>query len=317
VSTDWLSTVSRETLVRRATLLRDVRDFFAVKNVLEVTTPTLGSTGVSDVHIENITVSLPNRTGYLQTSPEYAMKRLLAGGSGAIYQITPAYRGSESGRRHSIEFTMLEWYRPGLSLPALIAEVQQLLLESADGMPQCRVVSYRQLFEEHCGLNPHQASVATLSQLVGDRAINADHLSDEQANAAGYLDLLFSVLVEPKLDAVVVTEFPACQAALAKTGVDAAGDVVALRFEFFLEGLELANGYDELSDEAEIRRRFASNNKIRQQTGAEVIPIDERAIIAMSKMPQCVGVALGLDRLLMQIVGEQDISKVINFSEDG
>ena len=316
MSTDWLSIVSHETLVRRATLLRDVRDFFAVKNVLEVTTPTLGSMGVSDVHIENITVSLPFRTGYLQTSPEYAMKRLLAGGSGAIYQIAPAYRGGESGRRHSIEFTMLEWYRPGLSLPALIAEVQQLLFESADAMPQCHVVSYRQLFEEHCGLNPHQASVATLSQLVRDRGINADHLSDEQSNAAGYLDLLFSVLVEPKLDAVVVTEFPACQAALAKTSVDAAGDLVALRFEFFLEGLELANGYDELSDEAEIRRRFASNNKIRQQTGSEVIPTDERVIIAMSKMPQCVGVALGLDRLLMRIVGEQDISKVINFSED-
>ncbi|MDG2071322.1 MAG: EF-P lysine aminoacylase EpmA [Pseudomonadales bacterium] len=316
MSTDWLSVVSHETLVRRATLLRDVRDFFAERNILEVTTPTLGSAGVSDAHIENITVPLPNSTGYLQTSPEYAMKRLLAGGSGAIYQIAPAYRGGESGRRHSIEFTMLEWYRPGLSLLALIAEVQQLLDESTDGMPQCPIVSYRQLFEEHCGVNPHQASVATLFQIIQDHAINADHLSDEQDNAVGYLDLLFSVLVEPKLDAVVVTEFPACQAALAKTGLDTAGDMVAQRFEFFLDGLELANGYDELDEEAEIRSRFASNNKIRQQRGTEVIPIDERAVIAMSKMPPCVGVALGLDRLLMRIVGARDISKVINFSTD-
>ena len=109
MSTDWLSAVSHETLVRRAELLRDVRYFFTERNVLEVTTPTLGAAGVSDIHIENIPVPLPNRTGYLQTSPEYAMKRLLAGGSGSIYQITPAYRGGETGLRHSIEFTMLEW----------------------------------------------------------------------------------------------------------------------------------------------------------------------------------------------------------------
>ena len=315
MSTDWLSAVSHETLVRKAELLRDVRYFFTERNVLEVTTPTLGAAGVSDIHIENIPVPLPNRPGYLQTSPEYAMKRLLAGGSGSIYQITPAYRGGETGLRHSIEFTMLEWYRVGLSLPELIAEVQQLLFETADETPQCRIVSYRQLFEETCGVNPHQAGMSTLRQLVQDQGINADHLSG-QYTVDGYLELLFSALIEPELDAVVVTEFPACQAALAKTGIDEAGDTVARRFEFFLDGIELANGYDELSDEAEIRLRFMSNNKVRQQQGYTIIPVDERAVVAMSKMPPCVGVALGLDRLLMKIVGEQDISKVINFSAD-
>ena len=314
MTNNWASEVNYQTLVLRNNLLRDLRAFFAQRSVLEVNTPTLGIAGVSDVHLASLTVSLGSHLGYLQTSPEHAMKRLLADGSGPIYQICPAYRAGEFGDRHNIEFTMLEWYQPGYSMDDLIAEVGELLKNICD--LEFEVISYEDVFELHCGINPHMSPVKDLVRLAGERKINATHLEDVDDSDADYLDLLFSALVQPHLEAAVVVDFPECQAALANHGVNTSGETVARRFELFLDGVEIANGYDELRDGNEIRERFEKNNAIRKRRNLPVVPLDEQAVAAMSNMDPCAGVALGVDRLLMHLGGLTEISKVINFARD-
>ena len=314
MSDNWVSEVSYQTLVLRNNLLRDLRAFFAKRNVMEVSTPTLGSAGVNDVHLRSLTVPLGSHLGYLQTSPEHAMKRLLANGSGPIYQICPAYRAGELGARHNIEFTILEWYQPEYSINDLIGEVKELLQTICN--LEFGVTSHKKMFEKHCGINPHTATVQELSSLVKVRGIDAVHLDDDEDSRADYLDLLFSTQVEPHLDAVVIVDFPACQAALANFGTNDSGEKIARRFEFFISGVEIANGYDELCDGDEVLRRFDYNNSIRERRDLPVIPLDSRAVTAMSKLMPCSGVALGVDRLLMHLCGERDITKVINFSRD-
>ena len=314
MTNNWASEVSYQTLVLRNNLLRDLRTFFAKRNVLEVSTPTLGSAGVSDVHLSSLTVPLGSHLGYLQTSPEHAMKRLLANGTGPIYQICPAYRAGEFGARHNIEFTILEWYQPGYSINDLIGEVKELLQTICEF--EFGVTSYKKTFEKHCGINPNTATVQELSSLIKDRGIDAAHLDDDEDSRADYLDLLFSTQVQPHLDAVAIVNFPACQAALANFGMNDSGEKIARRFEFFISGIEIANGYDELRDGDEVLRRFNDSNRIRKRRGLPIIPLDERAVTAMSKMMPSSGVALGVDRLLMHLCGERDITKVINFARD-
>ena len=309
----WATEVNQETLILRNNLLINLRAFFSERNVLEVTTPTLGMAGASDPYLDNLTVLFGSQIGYLQTSPEYAMKRLVAGGSGPIYQVCPVYRGSELGENHNIEFTMLEWYRPQYTVEDLIYEVQELF-QAICGI-QFQVITYKEIFDNFCNVNAHIASIEDLRAFVCKKELDCSHLLGEE-DPSDYLDLIFSTLVEKHLKATIVTEFPACQAALAQIQPNEAGEMVALRFECFLGGLELANGYSELRNTKEIRERFLQNNLQRRQRGLPLIPLDELAVTAMGEMDPCSGVAIGIDRLLMYLSGEKNITRVINFARD-
>ncbi len=240
-------------LAHRAAMLARVRAFFTAAGVLEVDVPVLGEAGVTDLHIDNIEARVEGRTGYLQSSPEYYMKRLLAAGSGAIYYLGKAFRDGERGRRHNPEFTLLEWYRPGWDEGRLMAEIAALFSHlGVVGDPG--YLRYRQVFEDALGLDPHQAALADLRQRAADLA--GDDWSGETRSDC--LDLLFSHAVEPTLPPgpVFITDYPACQCALASLGRDDRGNTVARRFEVFVDGVELGNGYYELVDAAVQQRRF-------------------------------------------------------------
>ncbi|MEE2735822.1 MAG: EF-P lysine aminoacylase EpmA [Pseudomonadota bacterium] len=309
----WASEVTQETLILRDNLLRKIRNFFCERGVLEVTTPTIGIAGASDPHLENLTLNLGSQLGYMQTSPEYAMKRLVAGGSGPIYQICPAYRGGEAGKHHNIEFTMLEWYRPEYSLQELIFELQELL--HAVCALRFKVISYGEAFQQFCNINVHGASLEDLKTLICQKGLDYSHLLGN-VDISDYLDLIFSTAIERHLEATIVTDFPACQAALAETKSNNAGELVASRFECFLGGIELANGYFELRDTDEILNRLGQNNLYRRRNDLPQVPIDEMAVTAMGEMNPCSGVAVGIDRLVMYLSGETNITRVINFAGD-
>lgn len=281
---------------------------------MEVDVPVLADTGVTDLHIESYTVVDGGRSLYLQTSPEYYMKRLLAAGSGDIYYLGKAFRREELGRRHLPEFTMLEWYRLGFNEQDLIAEVVALL-EDLSGTDTFEVnkVSYRECFAAKTGVNPHAASMQELADLAR-REID---VSFEPASKSDYLDLIFSHLVEPSFssDLFIVYDYPACQSALARISGNEYGDSVAKRFEVFWRGLELANGYWELTDPQEQRVRFNRDVMLRKQQGKKELPIDEKLLAALeSGLPECAGVALGIDRLLMCISGIKEIDGVVTFA---
>jgi lysyl-tRNA synthetase class 2 len=310
---DWRPTADFSALIRRAQLLSAVRALFAGYGVLEVETPLLATAPVTDPNIEAINTIAPNgdTTMYLQTSPEFAMKRLLAAGSGSIYQICKAFRRGERGRRHNPEFTMLEWYRPGLSLPELMDEVAAVV-SLAVGVVESKHASYQQVFEQYCGLNPHVASLAEL------KACARSHLdlSFDTEDRDVWLQLLMSSLVEPALDGRVlnfVYDFPASQAALAKTRINAGEVPLASRFEAFYGGMELANGYDELRDGRELVRRISDDHRRRADNYQVLPPIDRHLLKAMTTLPECVGVAMGFDRLVMLACKAERIDEVIAF----
>lgn len=310
-------------LKRRAELLANVRRFFSVRDVLEVSTPILSSAGPTAPYLDSFSTQFSagndSKTLYLHTSPEFAMKRLLAGGSGAIYQIAKVFRNGELGRQHTPEFSMLEWYRPGFSLADLMNEVDALM-QQVIGLPAAVIFTYRDLFLNYLQLDIHQSDDETLKQLALERI--AGLTADWQTDRDGWLEMLMSEVIEPQFKElktpVMVTEFPASQAQLAKIEMNTDGQPVARRFELYAGGMELANGYDELCDAAELRQRFELDNKARQQQGKPPMPTDENLLAAMqSGLPQCSGVALGLDRLLMLHLDVSDISMVqsIPFSE--
>ena len=311
---DWQSAASAALLRERAALYHDIRTFFNARDVLEVETPLLCSTGVTDPSLEPLVVTTGESVGsprYLQTSPEYAMKRLLADGSGPIFQIARAFRDGEAGSRHNPEFSLLEWYRPGFDHHQLMAEVAGLVQACLGALP-LEKLSYRQLFQDTLALDPFTASTEDLQEraraeidvgaLAGDRDL--------------WLDLLMSHLVEPQLATrglCFVYDYPASQAALARI-VEQDGASVGQRFEVYVNGLELANGYHELSDALEQRARFAADNARRREYGLAQRALDERLLSALdSGLPDCSGVALGLDRLLMLRAGIDDIRQVLAF----
>ncbi|WP_328185741.1 EF-P lysine aminoacylase EpmA [Marinobacter sp. OP 3.4] len=315
----WRPTASRGILESRAQQLRWVRGFFADRGVLEVETPVLGRHGVTDVNIDSVAASptvvagqYPGR-GWLQTSPEYHMKRLLAAGSGSIYQVSHVFRDGERGRRHNPEFSLLEWYRPGFDDEALMSEVTALVCGWLD-LPEPDRCGYRHLLLDHAGIDPFEASLADLRDacrpLVGESSLLAELDRD------GCLDLLMSFRVEPLLGfdrPVFVTRYPASQAALARISVED-GHPVAHRFELYVRGIELCNGYWELTDPEEQRRRFQQDNARRRSLGKPEMPEDEAFLAALEAgLPDCAGVALGLDRLLMLKCGASDISEVLAF----
>jgi len=313
----WQPGADREALRQRAALLADIRAFFAARHVLEVDTPLLCSSGVTDPSLEPLLVERGNSLTaprYLQTSPEYAMKRLLAAGSGPIYQIAHAFRDDESGRRHNPEFTLLEWYRPDMDHLALMDEVAVLVGEllAREGSSK---YSYRELFEEFVAIDPFTATVAEL-EVAAQKVTDAGSL---QGPREFWLDMLMTHAIEPALadsGMVFVYDYPARQAALARI-VEVNGVSVGQRFELYVDGVELANGYCELTDPTEQRQRFEDDNQRRREAGIRELPIDEKLLAAMaSGLPDCSGVALGIDRLLMLVTGIDDIGRVQSFSWD-
>lgn len=321
---DWAPTASLDALRFRAERMAAVRQFFAERQVLEVETPVLGQGGSVDPLLDSLQVEarLSGRRQrlWLQTSPEFHMKRLLAAGSGPIFQIAHAFRDAEVGQRHNIEFTLLEWYQPGYGLDLLREECVELI-ERVLGKPvSLSVHRYRALFEQWLELDPFTAETS----LLAARAAEVGGMDTAGFSRDDCLDLLFSHVIEPQLgkdsggavallDAVV--DYPASQAALAKKRRDPVDGVeVAARFELYWQGVELANGYDELADAAEQAARFEEDNAQRAQLGKPQVDSDQRLLAALEAgMPACSGVALGLDRLIMLAAGECRLDKVIAF----
>jgi lysyl-tRNA synthetase class 2 len=308
----------RETLVARARLLERCRHFFAERGVLEVETPVLAQATVTDLHLASLETRLAQRPApyYLQTSPEYAMKRLLAAGSGDIYQLCKVFRDGEMGRHHNPEFTMLEWYRLGFDHRELMDEVEALLgsLLGPLLLAPAERLTYREAFGRVLSLDPLRAPLPELAALAGER-LGATGLDGDRD---GLLDLLMGALVGPELGAGRITfvhEYPASQAALARC---LPGDPpVAARFEAYVGGLELCNGFHELADAGEQRRRFEADRAARRARGLPVPPVDERLLAALSAgLPDCAGVALGLDRVLMLATGHATLAAVLAFPID-
>jgi lysyl-tRNA synthetase class 2 len=320
---DWRPSASRERLVERAGLLARTRAFFAARGVLEVDTPLIVNAPVSDLHIHSAEVSLgppPGSAGadavrhFLHTSPEYAMKRLLAAGSGDIYQVCHVARGFEAGRLHNPEFTLIEWYRTGFALPQLMDEVEELVREllgaRAPRAPAERV-SYRDAFQRALGLDPFSAELPALAACAAQAGFRgtASTARDE------YLDVLVSAVIGPGLGRgglAFLHSYPASQAALAR--LDPLDPRAAQRFELYGEGIELANGFHELASGSEQRARFELDNAARRRTGLPVHALDERLLAALEHgLPDCSGVALGFDRVLLLAAGAAHIDEVLAF----
>ncbi|TDY01558.1 EF-P lysine aminoacylase EpmA [Thiohalophilus thiocyanatoxydans] len=317
-NTSWRPGANLAVMQQRARMLQQLRAFFAQRDVLEVETPILQYHAVTDVHIDTLRVPLEGADGYLHSSPEYPMKRLLAAGSGPIYQVCRVFRADEAGHRHNPEFTMVEWYRPGFDHHRLMQEVDDLvrtLLTDSISPGKTLKLSYRELFDRYLQLDPFSCSVEALQRQARQRHI--DIVSDEVMDRDGWLDLLLTHVIEPQLPAnrpVFIYDYPASQGALAR--LQQQDDItVASRFELYLNGLELANGYHELLDPVEQRRRFERDQQQRQQQGRFIPEIDEKLLAALKHgLPDCAGVALGIDRLLMIATGCDDIRDVLSFS---
>jgi elongation factor P--(R)-beta-lysine ligase len=318
---DWQPSASIETLKKRAQLLADVRLFFAKRNVLEIETPILSSAAPTAPYLDSFQTdfiplgSQEKHTYYLQTSPEFAMKRLLAAGSGSIYQIAKVFRNGEKGRQHSPEFTMLEWYRPELNFEQLMDEVDVLLQHTAKTKPAIKF-SYQHVFLQYLNIDVFSCSDDELKQYAKNHIEGID--DSWTMGQDDWLELLMSQVIEPKLakfdSPVFIYDFPASQSQLAKITQDEKGNNVAKRFELYAGGMELANGYDELLDADELRQRFEHDNQQRKQQNKSQMPIDENLLTAMKAgLPQCTGVALGLDRLMMLATGQDKVTDVQSF----
>ena len=310
---DWQPTTSTDMLLARATLLRQVRHFFAERQVLEVETPVLSRAAGTDPALASLKTSLGSRDHYLQTSPEFAMKRLLASGSGPIFQIAKAFRDGEAGQQHNPEFTMLEWYRPGFTMVDLIDEVEALV-SSLLTTGKARRITYAQLFQDSLGIDPFTTSLLELQAIAREKV----DLVMESPHHDHWLDILFSHCIQPGLqEPVFITHYPPSQAALAKVESDENGTMAAMRFELVIKGLEIANGYLELTDPVEQARRFGQDQEQRKAMSLPEYPMDQHLLAALEHgLPDCAGVALGLDRLLMLITGAESIQQVISFPVD-
>ncbi|MBS34971.1 MAG: hypothetical protein CMO26_03490 [Thiotrichales bacterium] len=311
----WTPDCEQAALVARAQLLARVRTFFAERDVLEVETPLLGAGASTDpmlasLHTE-VLLGADRQRLYLQTSPEFFMKRLLCAGSGDIYQICKAFRDRETGSLHNPEFTILEWYRVGYDHHALMDEVAELIT-AVLGPGETERVSYRSLFQQHVGIDPLAAadsdvvrSARQLTRLAPDTSLERDEA----------LELLLAEVIQPKLAGrrVFIHDFPASQAALAR--LSTTEPVVAERFELYVAGIELANGFHELGSSEEQRARFQAELLDRERRGLPWVPMDEQLLAALqSGLPPCAGVALGIDRLLLASMGEAHIDQVIAFA---
>jgi lysyl-tRNA synthetase class 2 len=309
-SESWRPTASPASLQARASLLRDIRDYFSDKGVMEVETPLISVAGNTDPEIESIRTA---NGRYLRTSPEFPLKRLLAAGSGDIYELGRVFRAGESGRSHNPEFTMLEWYRTGFSYQQLMDEVAQLVKRCGRGKFDqwpVKKLSYRELFQAHLRLDPFSADSNTLSAVASQHGIEDIDLDRKQ-----WLDLLISHLIQPALPKECLTfvyDFPADQAALARIRPESPS--IAERFELYLGRVELANGYQELTDADEQQRRFENENAQRETQAKQTCKVDHHLVSALEHgLGECAGVALGVDRLLMALSDADSLSEVIAF----
>ena len=313
----WQPAASFELIRSRARVLKHIRTFMAERDVLEVETPILAHATVPDPNIRSFRTHL-HRPGaaiteqlFLQTSPEYAMKRLLAAGSGPIYQISRVFRDGEAGRLHNPEFTMLEWYRPGFDHLQLMDELEELL-QYLQFSP-ARRWTYADIFGEKTGIDPHRCAVAELAAFA-----RANGLRSEERDRAVLLDYIFSHCVTPALgikQPEFVYLYPACQAALAR--LSDTQPAAAERFELFINGMEIANGFHELCDAEALRRRFAQDDARRRDAGLPVCIPDEHLLAALAAgLPDSAGVAVGIDRLLMAVHDLHAISESLVFPVD-
>ena len=326
-------TASFEMLHARAAIVRRVRQFFESRGFLEIETPILSRDTVVDRHLEPFEVQVPGFTElfYLQTSPEFAMKRLLAAGATAIFQIGHVFRAGDRGKMHNPEFTMLEWYRVGDRYEQGIAFLSDL----CDAI-LCRgaatVVTLRQLFAKHVGLHPHVAPCESFREFAfAGNLVFPESFGVSENDRDDWIDFLFSEAIQPKLgrvEPVIVTDYPATQSQLAKTrNVVEKQDVeevgpglsfsVAERFELFVDGIELANGYHELLDAEILQQRILETNLLRVADGKKRLPESNRLLEAMRHgLPPCCGAALGLDRLIMAVLKASSIDDVIPFPQE-
>nr|WP_289072736.1 EF-P lysine aminoacylase EpmA [uncultured Halomonas sp.] len=319
---NWQPTATVDTLRERARLIATVRAFFAARDIWEVETPVLGQGGSTDVHLVSLATLARTDKGqrklWLQTSPEFHMKRLLAADSGPIFQLAKSFRDGEVGARHNIEFTMLEWYRPGFTLAQLIEETTALVAHVLPQPPGPVVhYRYRELFHRLLAVDPFTTSLETLRTLAAQRGnMPVQALVEEGRDTC--LDLLMGMVIEPTLgqqELSVVVDYPASQAALARRHQDADGEWVASRFELYMNGIELANGYDELTDAEEQRQRFDADNAERRRLGLTEVEVDAHLLAALEQgLPASSGVALGLDRLIQLALGKARLEEVLAFS---
>ncbi|HEY9030989.1 MAG TPA: EF-P lysine aminoacylase EpmA [Kangiella sp.] len=314
--THWKPSASLQNLKARAKLLSTIRAFFDEREVLEVDTPALSHHGVTDRYMHSMTADIgcSAEKGFLQTSPEYAMKRLLAAGSGSIYQICKAFRQDEVGAKHNPEFTMLEWYRLGFDHFQLMDDVFGLVTEVL-GPKQRKDFTYQQVFIDYLGIDPLSIKDDELEQFARS---NLGSLP-EDLERDDFLSLLFEDKIEPQLGkrgtVLFIYDYPASQAALAR--ISETDPRVAHRFELYIEGVELANGFYELANSEQQLARFNADNQWRKSNNLPEIAIDQRFIAALEHgLPECSGVALGLDRLLMIKLNTKDIQEVIAFPWD-
>ena len=299
-SSSWRPTASLKALQQRARIVAQLRQFFDTRGFLEVQTPCLSRDVVVDRYIQPLPVDVPGTGGperyWLQTSPEFAMKRLLAAGATAIYQIGPVFRAAESGARHNVEFTMLEWYRTGDDYRDGIQFLDEFAQEILNRPPAQRL-AWRELFVKFAGIDP-----------------------DDERWSADELNELLVTRIEPRLTeipSVIVYDWPADQAALARIDQDSTGRRIAERFELYCDGVELANGYHELTDPVELLQRNRDTNLLRQQDGNSRLPEESRLLDAMRHgLPASSGVAAGVDRLVMVALGESQIRSVLPFADD-
>lgn len=310
-------------LKARAKLLEDIRAFFKARDVLEVETPLMCRAAATDPFLRAMTVfysdfehSLPENF-YLQTSPEFAMKRLLADGVGSIYQICKAFRNGEVGRFHNPEFTMLEWYRLDFDHHDLMDEVDIFLSLTLEA-PKAERLTYEAIFVQRLGLNPHQASIQQLKECAHARGVSTNEKETASLTADDWLDILMTHCIEPELGferPAMIYDFPASKAALSKVRIG--NPNVAERFEVYVQGIELANGYHELRDPNIQYQRFLEDCEVRKKLGFSAMPIDAHLIEALKKgLPASAGVALGIDRLLMLKLKSPHIREVVAFTID-
>jgi lysyl-tRNA synthetase class 2 len=319
----WSPSATLATLRLRAELLSRIRAFFAARQVLEVETPALSAAAITDPHLASFATpytgpgAANGRQMYLHTSPEFPMKRLLAAGSGCIYQLARVFRNGEAGRKHNPEFSLLEWYRVGFDHHQLMAEVAELVtILLADRWPLAPPEQrrYGELFKQYLGIDPYCCTVTELVECAGRHPLSIPTgmpIDDPDP----WLDLLLTHCIEAHLGQgrlTFVYDYPASQAALARLRPDQ--PLIGERFELYLNGIELANGFHELADASEQRRRFNLENAKRHALGLPMMPIDEPLLAALaSGLPECAGVALGFDRLVMLAAGADSIAQVIAF----
>jgi len=333
-SESWRPSASLDHLRARASLLAGIRSFFSERGVLEVETPALSHAAATDPAIESFVTqyqgpgSDKGHSLYLHTSPEFSMKRLLAAGSGSIYQICKVFRNEEYGRLHNPEFTLLEWYRTGYDHHKMMDEVEDMvsgLLEPYIQFGSSERLSYAEAFQMYADINPHRTDLQALKKCAEEHTVSIPVSMLEDGDAGGkdvWLDLLLTQIVEPRLGDGKLTflyDYPASQASLAKIRQinGSGGYEVAERFELYLQGVELANGFHELQDHQDQRQRFQADIEKRVSAGRPALPQDEYLLEALEHgLPQCSGVAVGLDRLLMFVTGCSYLKDIIAFPFD-